>query len=131
MGRFVALCWGLKALLVAALAGSIGGPQAAAQDDLPADPADAAAWEAARTIGTEAACQGYLDQYPTGRYAEEAFRCIIEAALPPAGPVTPPSVGRRRPPPVPDDSGDDGCGDRGAGECTVRVVPEARPVDLY
>ena len=85
MKRFVALYRGLKALMAAALAGSIGAQRAGAQQaGVQADP-DTAAWEAARAIGTVEACQGYLDQYPTGRHAEEAFRCVIASALPVTG----------------------------------------------
>jgi hypothetical protein len=37
-----------------------------------------AAWDRARSAGTADAFQRYLEEYPTGQYAEEAFRTIIE-----------------------------------------------------
>jgi hypothetical protein len=48
----------------------------------PAD-ADEAAWAAAQSAGTAEACQGYLDQFPVGRHADEAFRCLVEESLDP------------------------------------------------
>ena len=69
--------WGL---LLAALAGGAGPAQGQ-------DP-DTAAWEAARASGTPEACQQYLGAFPTGRYAEQAFRCVIEG-LPSAVPASP------------------------------------------
>lgn len=53
------------------------------QSDNPAaqgDP-DALAWERARQLGTYGACQRYLEEYPTGRFADEAFRCMIEGTI--------------------------------------------------
>ena len=80
MNRLAAFYRNLRAVLVAALAGAGtaagGAPQAQAQLD-----SETAAWEAARATGTADAYQDYLEQYPTGRYAEEAFRLIIEQTL--------------------------------------------------
>jgi hypothetical protein len=75
------LCTSLRALMIAALAGgSVGGSsQAHAQGG----DREAAEWNAARGIGTAAAFQQYLEQYPVGRYAGEAFRYIIELTVNP------------------------------------------------
>ena len=43
--------------------------------------ADDAAWAAAAATGTADACQQYLEEFPAGRHAEEAFRCLIEGHL--------------------------------------------------
>ena len=59
--------------LVAAFAGSSGG---VAQDD-----PDTAAWQRARAIDTYEAYQRYLEEFPIGRYASEAFRSMVEEAL--------------------------------------------------
>jgi hypothetical protein len=69
-----ALFLGLRALAIAALVGSpIGHAQEPSADD--------AAWAAASDAGTAAACQDYLEAFPAGRHAEEAFRCLIEGSL--------------------------------------------------
>lgn len=39
-----------------------------------------AAWNRARSSGSQDAFQSYLSLYPTGQYAEEAFRTIVEQA---------------------------------------------------
>lgn len=90
--RFAAILRVAEALVLAAVAGFAGaagnpGREAHAQLDR-----DAAAWAAARAAGTAEACQGYLQEFPTGRYAEAAFRCIVEQALPGAGPAPGPGV---------------------------------------
>jgi hypothetical protein len=72
--RLAALFLGLRALAIAALAGS---PAGHAQEQS----ADDAAWAAATEAGTAAACQDYLEAFPAGRHAEEAFRCLIEGSL--------------------------------------------------
>jgi hypothetical protein len=73
--RMAALFLGLRALAIAALAGSpIGYAQA------PSSPDDAA-WATASELGTAEACQQYLEAFPAGRHAEEAFRCLIEGSL--------------------------------------------------
>jgi hypothetical protein len=66
---------GLRALAFAALAGSAG---AQAQQ---APSADDAAWAAARELGTADACQRYLETFPAGRHAQEAFQCLVEGSL--------------------------------------------------
>jgi hypothetical protein len=75
MRRMAAVLLGLWALVVAALA---GGPIGHAQE-LPGG--DDGAWAAAREAGTAEAYQEYLQQFPTGRHAEEAFRRLIEGGL--------------------------------------------------
>jgi hypothetical protein len=47
-----------------------------AQDD-----PDAQAWDRARELGTYGACQSYLEEFPTGRFADQAFRCMIEQSI--------------------------------------------------
>jgi hypothetical protein len=65
----------LRALAIASLVGSpIGHSQEAPT-------ADDAAWAAASDLGTADACQRYLEAFPAGRHAEEAFRCLIEGSL--------------------------------------------------
>jgi hypothetical protein len=46
----------------------------------PVDP-DTAAWEAARSTDTYEAYQRYLIQFPVGRYADHAFRLMVEEAI--------------------------------------------------
>ena len=85
-------------LLAAAATGHAAGSPVHAQST-PAvgtvTPGEEAAWDRARSAGSVQAFQRYLEQYPTGRYAEEAFRIIIEQAWstgsrtsPAAGPST-------------------------------------------
>jgi hypothetical protein len=81
--RLAAVLLGLRALAITALAGS---PVGHAQES---PSADDAAWAAATNAGTAEACQGYLEAFPAGQHAEEAFRCLIEGGLetaPGAGP---------------------------------------------
>jgi len=66
---------GLRGLLVAAATGAASG--ASAQSTDPAACADDAAWEAARSAGTVDALQRYLEAYPVGCHAGEAFRLIV------------------------------------------------------
>ena len=83
MKRLAAVLLGLRALAITALAGS---PIGHAQQPLSGDDA---AWAAASEAGTAEACQQYLEVYPAGRHAEEAFRCLVEGSLdvaPGAGP---------------------------------------------
>ena len=75
MRRMAALFLGLRALALAALAGAPGGH--AQEGSTPDD----AAWAAANEVGTAEACQQYLEAFPAGRHAEEAFRCLIEGNL--------------------------------------------------
>ena len=50
-------------------------------------PAEEDTWAAARRAGTASAFQRYLELFPTGAYAEDAFRLLIEQSLR-ARPVT-------------------------------------------
>ena len=72
MNRLATLLLSLRALVMASLAGT---PLAHGQE-LPS--ADDAAWAAAVEAGTADACQQYLEEFPAGRHAEDAFRCLIE-----------------------------------------------------
>lgn len=68
-----------RALLVAAAAGGA----ATAQPAVPAHAApvtsqEQAAWDRARGSGSAAAFQRYLELYPTGQYAELAFKILVE-----------------------------------------------------
>jgi hypothetical protein len=73
MRRMAAIFLGLRALAITALAGSPAGYAQESGDD--------AAWAAASEAGTAEACQQYLEAFPAGRHAEEAFRCLIEGGL--------------------------------------------------
>jgi hypothetical protein len=73
MRRMAAIFLGLRALAITAFAGSPAGHAQESGDD--------AAWAAASETGTAEACQGYLEAFPAGRHAEEAFRCLIEGGL--------------------------------------------------
>jgi hypothetical protein len=75
MNRLATLFLSFRALVVATLAGA---PIAYGQES---PSADDAAWAAAIEAGTAAACQQYLEEFPAGRHAEEAFRCLIEGQL--------------------------------------------------
>jgi hypothetical protein len=75
MNRLATFLVGLRALLLATFAGT---PMAHGQE-LPS--ADDAAWAAANAAGTAEACQQYLEEFPAGRHAEEAFRCLVEGQL--------------------------------------------------
>lgn len=55
-------------------------PGAGVQAQQPAD-ADHAAWQAARSADTYQGYQRYLDQFPIGRHADEAFRRMIEESI--------------------------------------------------
>ena len=86
MKRMAAIFFALRAVVLAALAGS---HSADAQEPLSADDA---AWAAASRLGTTQACQQYLEVFPAGRHAEQALRCLIKSILeatPEAGPVFP------------------------------------------
>jgi hypothetical protein len=75
MHKLATLFLSLRALVMASLAGA---PTAHGQE-LPSG--DDAAWAAAVAAGTADACQQYLEEFPAGRHAEEAFRCLIEGDL--------------------------------------------------
>jgi hypothetical protein len=66
----------LRALALAAFAGSFAQAQQAA------DP-DESAWASAQQLGTAEAFQHYLEQFPVGRHAEEAFRGVVEHQVEP------------------------------------------------
>jgi hypothetical protein len=73
MRRMAAIFLALRALAIIALAGSPAGHAQESGDD--------AAWAAASEAGTAEAFQQYLEAFPTGRHAEEAFRRLIEGGL--------------------------------------------------
>jgi hypothetical protein len=75
MYRLATFFLSLRALVMATLAGA---PMAQGQE---LTGADDAAWAAAVEAGTADACQQYLEEFPAGRHAEEAFRCLIEGQL--------------------------------------------------
>ena len=80
--RYVNSFWTtLRALLIAALAGSASPAPAQAPGDR-----EAAAWEAAQAAGTIEAYQHYLEIYPLGPHAAEAFRSIVELSTAPEAP---------------------------------------------
>jgi hypothetical protein len=77
MGRLTALCVSLQAIVIGWLAtGGMVTPSAQT-----ANPNDDGAWSRARTAGTLEAYEGYLGQFPTGAYADQAFRCIVELTV--------------------------------------------------
>lgn len=69
----------LRALVIASAASASTAHAQQAQD------ADDAAWAAAQEAGTASAYQRYLEEFPTGRHAEEAFRLLVEETDPEAG----------------------------------------------
>jgi hypothetical protein len=84
MKTLAAVLLGLRALAITALVGS---PVGCARQWTSADDA---VWAAASEAGTAEACQGYLEAFPAGQHAEEAFRCLVEGSLeiaPDAGPA--------------------------------------------
>lgn len=66
----------LRTVLLAAAAG--GATQMPSHAQAAISPAEQAAWDKARGSGNATAFQRYLELYPTGQYAEEAFRILIE-----------------------------------------------------
>ena len=62
----------LRTLLLAAAAG--GAVQVPYASQAAISPQEQAAWDRARGSGNADAFQRYLELYPTGDYAEEAFR---------------------------------------------------------
>lgn len=75
MRWIAAVAASLRAFLIAGLAGS-----GAAQAQQPGN-ADDAAWAAARSADTAEAYQRYLEEFPVGRHAEEAFRSLVERGV--------------------------------------------------
>lgn len=63
-----------RALLVAYVAG--GAMSAEAQSDR-----ETQLWNECLAVGTVEACQRYLDEFPVGRYASDAFRTIVEISI--------------------------------------------------
>ena len=74
MGWIAAVYASLRALALAAFAGSV------AQAQTPVD-ADDRAWSNAQELDTAAAYQQYLEQFPVGRHTEQAFRNLIEEQM--------------------------------------------------
>lgn len=82
----------LTAASVIGLAPGIRGSMGQGPDD--------AAWREAQSVGTPEAFQGYLDQFPLGRYADQAFASIVlqargigtgDTTASPASPTSPAS----------------------------------------
>jgi hypothetical protein len=82
------LCAALRALMIAALAGSPASAQAPGETNR-----ETAEWNAARGAGTVEAYQHYLELYPLGRYSGEAFRYIIQLTIDPDATVVGPEAG--------------------------------------
>lgn len=76
MDRLRAVYASLRALLALGVAHGLA-PEARAQAPDPED----LAWERALEQGTAEAFQSYLEAYPLGRYATEAFREAIARSL--------------------------------------------------
>lgn len=75
MSRWLRYLRGPFALLLSGgLALGPAGRSATAQDP------EEQAWQAARARGTSDAFQAYLDSFPTGRHASEAFAAVVAAA---------------------------------------------------
>ena len=86
----------LRTLLVAAAAG--GAVQVPHAGQAAISPQEQAAWDRARGSGSAEAFQRYLELYPTGVYAEQAFRILIEKSWrAPKRKAPPASPGERRP----------------------------------
>lgn len=71
MGWIAAVYASLRAVALAAFAGSV------AQAQAPAD-ADDRAWSNAQERDTADAYQEYLEQFPVGRHVEDAFRSLVQ-----------------------------------------------------
>jgi hypothetical protein len=84
-----AAVWRLRTVLLAAAAsGGAAAGHAPGEAQAAVSPAEQAAWDRARSSGSTAAFQRYLELYPTGQYAEDAFRTLVEKSWrPPARPV--------------------------------------------
>lgn len=75
-----------RTLLLAAVAGGAAGmggtaPAAIGPQSQAVTPAEAAAWSAAQRARTPEAYQRYLELFPIGPHAEEAFRLLIERSF--------------------------------------------------
>ena len=86
----------LRTLLVAAAAG--GAVQVPHAGQAAISPQEQAAWDRARGSGNAEAFQRYLELYPTGVYAEQAFRILIEKSWrAPKRKAPPVAPGEKRP----------------------------------
>ena len=90
----------LRAVLLAAAAGGAAGGLPATSEAA-ITRAEQAAWDKARGSGSADAFQRYLELYPTGQFAEEAFRILVEKSWrqpsriePAAGPIGEPGPDR-------------------------------------
>ncbi len=88
MKYLATLCSSLRALMIAALAGGPAGTATTAYAQSSAE-REAAQWNSAQGIGTVTAYQRYLEQYPLGRHAGEAFRHIVELTIDPDAAIAP------------------------------------------
>jgi len=66
----------VRALLIASIAGNAAYSQESGFADQ-----EEADWARARSEGTAEAFQRYLERYPVGRHAAEAFGCSVDAGL--------------------------------------------------
>ncbi len=82
----------LRTLLIAALAGGTGGVASDAHAQSSPD-REAAEWNTALGVGTAEAFQRYLEQYPMGAHAGDAFRRYIELTIDPEGNFDGPAAG--------------------------------------
>jgi hypothetical protein len=86
----------LRTLLVAAAAG--GAVQVPHTGHTAISPQEQAAWDRARGSGSAEAFQRYLELYPTGVYAEQAFRILVEKSWrAPKRKAPPVAPGEKRP----------------------------------
>lgn len=76
-----AMLLSLRALIVAYVAGGMGDAEAQ-----PADRQDVV-WREALSQGTVEAFQRYLEEFPVGRHAGDAFRYIVEGSIGGAGEI--------------------------------------------
>ncbi len=72
-------------LLAAAAGGGAAAGHAPGEAHAAVSPAEQATWDRARSSGSAAAFQRYLELYPTGQYAEDAFRTLVEKSWRPPG----------------------------------------------
>jgi hypothetical protein len=78
MGRLINTLFGLRALVGAALIGVGGAAQAASLEELNA-------WQAAQQTGTIEAYQAFLEAFPDGEFAAEAFAALADSFASEAG----------------------------------------------
>lgn len=70
----------IRALLFAAVAGG-GAAQMPSNADAAISAAEQQTWAQAQENGTAAGYQRYLELFPTGQFAEEAFRSLVQQSL--------------------------------------------------